>query len=116
MVIMDRFCKSRISFWLLAAVLIAVAGCSLGQADDAPGFGGLSLMIALAMMLHALVVAGFLAKRRARLIGSGIIGVVCMAAPVALYCDGEITFPSFFWLILPVGAAILVIVIKCWKK
>lgn len=116
MVIMDRFCKSRISFWLLAAVLIAVAGCSLGQADDAPGLGGLSMLAALAMVLHALVVAGFLAKRRARLIGSGIIGVVCMAAPVALYCDGEITFPSFLWLALPIGIAILVIVVKQWHK
>lgn len=67
MVIMDRFCKSRISFWMMAAVLIVVAGCSLGQADDAPGVGGLSMLAALAMVLHALVLAGLLVRRRARL-------------------------------------------------
>lgn len=116
MVIMDRFCKSRISFWMMAAVLIVVVGCSLGQADDAPGLGGLSMLAALAMVLHALVLAGLLVRRRARLIGSGVVGFLCVVAPVVLYGDGEIAFPSLLWLALPIGIAILVIVVKQWHK
>ena len=111
MVIMDRFCKSRISFWMMAAVLIVVVGCSLGQADDAPGLGGLSMLAALAMVL-----AGLLVRRRARLIGSGVVGLLCVVAPVMLYGDGEIAFPSLLWLALPIGIAILVIVVKQWHK
>lgn len=41
--------------WIVAAAAVAVVGCRLGQADDAPGLDGLSLLLALAMVLHAFI-------------------------------------------------------------
>lgn len=74
------------------------------------------MLAALAMVLHALALAGLLVRRYAGLIGSGVVGFLCVIAPVVLYGDGEIAFPPLFWLALPIGIAILVIVVKKWHK
>lgn len=105
---MDKISRSRVGMWIVAAAAVAVVGCRLGQADDAPGLGGLSLLLALAMVLHAFIIAGVLSRKCARLVVWAVVGVLCIVAPFVLYMDGEIAVVSPFWLILFFGVAILV--------
>lgn len=113
---MDKTSRSRVGMWIVAAAAVAVVGCRLGQADDAPGLGGLSLFLALAMVLHAFIIAGVLSRKCARLVGTGVVGVLCIIAPFVLYMDGEIAVLSPFWLLFPLGVVFLIMLIKQLKQ
>lgn len=103
---MDKTSRSRVGMWIVAAAAVAVVGCRLGQADDAPGLGGLSLL--LAMVLHAFIIAGVLSRKCARL----VVWALCIVAPFVLYIDGEIAVLSPFWLLFPLGVVFLIMLIK----
>lgn len=113
---MDKTSRSRVGMWIVAAAAVAVVGCRLGQVDDAPGLGGLSLLLALAMVLHAFIIAGVLSRKCARLVVWAVVGVLCIVAPFVLYMDGEIAVVSPLWLLLPLGVVFLVMLIKQLKQ
>lgn len=113
---MDKTSRSRVGMWIVAAAAVAVVGCHLRQADDAPGLGGLSLLLAVAMVLHAFIIAGVLSRKCARLVEKGVIGVLCIVAPLVFYMDGEIAVVSPFWLLLLLGVVFLVMLIKQLKQ
>lgn len=50
---MSAFQKIRAFLYFFGALAIALIGTALAQADDAPGLGGASLLIALALVLYA---------------------------------------------------------------
>ena len=111
---MSTFQKIRAFLYFFGALAIALIGAALAQADDAPRLGGASLLIALALVLCAARLLGWLRPRSSRIIFLCILGVLALVAPFVLYADGEIAWPSPFWLALLLGAGLLGVAWKLW--
>lgn len=112
--------KTRIHWrplaWFVAALVFSGACLILGQADDAPGLGGIGLLAGLAMILHALRQAGRLRKDTAAAIMAATCGILATIAPLILTIDHEIPFPSPFWLATPIGLTLLAWARKRWQQ
>lgn len=72
------------------------------------------MLIALALVLCAARLLGWLRPRSSRIIFLCILGVLALVAPFVLYADGEIAWPSPFWLALLLGAGLLGVAWKLW--
>lgn len=105
----------RSLLWLLLALVVGSGCLALGQADDAPGLGGLGLLVGLALVLHALRLAGCLHRGSSLTILLAVCGTLALIAPPVLYADGEIAWPSPFWLAMPLGGALLFWVVRRWR-
>ncbi|MEE0434153.1 MAG: hypothetical protein UDB11_01935 [Peptococcaceae bacterium] len=112
---MHRSLNLRAFLWLLLALVVGSGCLAVGQADDAPGLGGLGLLVGLALVLHALHLAGCLQRGSGATILLAVCGALAVIAPPVLYADGEIAWPSPFWLAMPLGCALLFWAARRWR-
>lgn len=78
---MNDLLKPRVVCWLVAAVVLTGGLLMLGEADDAPGLGGLGLLLGLAMVLHACRLAGLVRPGSSATILLAVCGVIAAVMP-----------------------------------
>ena len=102
------FNKKTIPFFA-SGIAVGMACAAAGEADDAPGLGGIGLILAFLLIMRGIYYTGTVKKGLCMPLVFSVFGLIMLIFPSVLLFDGEIERLSAVYLLAMIcGAALIV--------